>query len=382
MDISRNNDNFYYFHSCLELSRQIQRDLMRIVENNMNSVTVIDSCTETMENINNTISSICIEHINSGNTGNASLRQNNVRQNNVRQNMNRQNNVRQTMNRQTMNRQNMNRQNMNRQNMNRQNMNRRNTNQRIRYLMNNDTITNTSRSFNDYFQNTTRPTTTRRTTFDSSFSEVPMTITYTEYPRSTVRRYSNVRRSTRQLSRQLTRGLTIPQIVENTTIINVNDISNNTQGNCPIAMKPLTSLTSVTKINNCGHMFSTVDLYTWLSENNDCPICRCKVMQDTRRTQINTQQNSIIDISNIPIIDISNTPVMDISNTPVIDISNNIVESETESDSDSESDEGVIREEIQTAINNITQTLIDNLSSDMTDISNNEFIIDASIYMR
>ena len=367
MDISRNNDNFYYFHSCLELTRQIQRDLMRIVENNMNSVTIIDSCTETMENINNTISSICIEHINSGNTGNASLRQNNVRQ---------------TMNRQNMNRQNMNRQNMNRQNTNRQNMNRQNMNQRIRYLMNNDTITNTTRNFNDYFQNTTRPTTTRRTTFDSSFSEVPMTITYTEYPRSTVRRYPNIRRATRQPSRQMTRGLTIPQIVENTTIINVNDISNNTQGNCPIAMKPLTSLTSVTKINNCGHMFSTVDLYTWLSENNDCPICRCKVIEDTRRTQINTQQNSIIDISNIPIIDISNTPVMDISNTPVIDISNNIVESETESDSDSERDEGGIREEIQTAINNITQTLIDNLSSDMTDISNNEFIIDASIYMR
>ena len=201
-----------------------------------------------------------------------------------------------------------------------------------------------------------------------------MTITYTDYPRTTVRRYPNIRRATRQLSRQMTRGLTIPQIVENTTIINVNDISNNTQGNCPISMKPLTSLTSVAKINICGHMFSTVDLYTWLSENNDCPICRCKVIPDTRRTQTNTQQNSIIDISN--------TPIIDISNTPIIDISNNIVESESETESESDSDEEEIREEIQTAINNIAQTLIDNLSSDMTDISNNEVVIDASIYMR
>ena len=102
MDISRNNENFYYFHSCLELTRQIQRDLMRIVENNMNSVTIIDSCTETMENINSTISSICIEHINSRNTGNTSLRQNNARYN-----------LRQIIGRQNTNRQNTNRQNMN-----------------------------------------------------------------------------------------------------------------------------------------------------------------------------------------------------------------------------------------------------------------------------
>ena len=353
---------------------------MRIVENNMNSINIINTCTETMENINSTISSICIEHINQRNNNSSIFqRRRNIRQNNARQNNTRQNNTWLSNIRQNNN--------TAQNNIIRTSENY-NTNQQRRYWMNSGEI-------NNLFDNISRRTTTRRTTFDPSFSEVPMTITYREYPLRTVRRYPNIR--------NISRGLTIPQIIENTTIINVNDISNNTQGNCPISMKPLTSLTSVTKINVCGHMFSTVDLYTWLSENNDCPICRCKAVQNRRTVQANTEINRrldisnvpvldinnvpvldisnvpVLDISNVPVLDISNVPVLDISNVPVLDISNNIIE--TDEDTDLDSDEEVIQQEIQSAINNIAQTLIDNLPSDMTDLSNNEILIDASIYM-
>jgi len=46
---------------------------------------------------------------------------------------------------------------------------------------------------------------------------------------------------------------------------------------CPISMTPLSELKSVTVVN-CFHIFDSDSLSSWIKTNNNCPICRNKII--------------------------------------------------------------------------------------------------------
>ena len=48
---------------------------------------------------------------------------------------------------------------------------------------------------------------------------------------------------------------------------------------CPITMEPINDL----RILPCTHKFESMAIEQWLIDNNNCPVCRTRVQNDSRR---------------------------------------------------------------------------------------------------
>tara|TARA_Y100000816_G_scaffold289561_1_gene276253 strand:- start:769 stop:1977 length:1209 start_codon:yes stop_codon:yes gene_type:complete len=57
------------------------------------------------------------------------------------------------------------------------------------------------------------------------------------------------------------------------------DIENPINTSCPISMETFTPDQSVTMICHCGHIFNSVQLFSWFRSNVRCPVCRYDVRE-------------------------------------------------------------------------------------------------------
>jgi hypothetical protein len=102
------------------------------------------------------------------------------------------------------------------------------------------------------------------------------------------------------------------------------NISNPINTECPIRLEEFSPTDSVIQIINCGHIFNTRELNTWLLTNNRCPVCRCHILRNTSnnnniRRDVSDNNTITRDTSN------NNTITRDTSNNNTItrDTSNN-----------------------------------------------------------
>jgi hypothetical protein len=108
------------------------------------------------------------------------------------------------------------------------------------------------------------------------------------------------------------------------------NISNPINIECPIRLEEFSPTDSVVQIINCGHIFNTRELNTWLLTNNRCPVCRCHILRNTPNNNSivrDTSNNNIVhDASNNNIVRnaSNNSIVRDASNNSIVrDASNN-----------------------------------------------------------
>jgi predicted nucleic acid-binding Zn-ribbon protein len=110
------------------------------------------------------------------------------------------------------------------------------------------------------------------------------------------------------------------QIETSVTRCIFSNISNPINTECPIRLEEFSPTDSVVQIINCGHIFNTRELNTWLLTNNRCPVCRCDILRNPT-TNNNVPSTSIRDASNN-----NTTSIRDASNnntTSIRDASNN-----------------------------------------------------------
>ena len=115
--------------------------------------------------------------------------------------------------------------------------------------------------------NSTAPPTTAPTEETLEFSFVPPPSNLL----STLLNLSNQTNNT-------TERLTLTEINENTTILNINNASEET---CSICRANYEENNICRKINSCGHIFHASCLDGWLADNSTCPLCRTSVVPTT-----------------------------------------------------------------------------------------------------
>lgn len=86
------------------------------------------------------------------------------------------------------------------------------------------------------------------------------------------------------------------------TSLNARDIENNistityssieSETRCPISFEDFQIGESICKINYCGHIFKRDALYEWLENHNTCPVCRRNVIQSSRNSSRNANENT------------------------------------------------------------------------------------------
>lgn len=66
------------------------------------------------------------------------------------------------------------------------------------------------------------------------------------------------------------------QISSSTTLVRFSTISddNNSYSRCPISQESFSENTTVTRINHCGHYFSSFAINRWFEMSTICPVCR------------------------------------------------------------------------------------------------------------
>ena len=76
-------------------------------------------------------------------------------------------------------------------------------------------------------------------------------------------------------------GMTPEQIDRQTTRGPYSQVrEDNTERRCPISWTQLNDDTEVTRINGCGHVFTTASLREWLLLHSTCPTCRFNLIPD------------------------------------------------------------------------------------------------------
>ena len=79
-------------------------------------------------------------------------------------------------------------------------------------------------------------------------------------------------------------GMTPEQIDRQTTQGPYSQIrEDNTERRCPISWTQLNDDTEVTRINGCGHVFTTQSLREWLLLHSTCPTCRFNLAPEETR---------------------------------------------------------------------------------------------------
>ena len=79
-------------------------------------------------------------------------------------------------------------------------------------------------------------------------------------------------------------GMTPEQIDRQTTQGPYSQIrEDNTERRCPISWTQLNDNTEVTRINGCGHVFTTQSLREWLLLHSTCPTCRFNLAPEETR---------------------------------------------------------------------------------------------------
>jgi len=84
---------------------------------------------------------------------------------------------------------------------------------------------------------------------------------------------------------RLTPRLTQQQITSATSQVTYASIVENDENvydTCPISQEPFTPDTNVTRINHCGHHFSTFAINRWFEMNSRCPVCRYDIQDDSQ----------------------------------------------------------------------------------------------------
>lgn len=117
--------------------------------------------------------------------------------------------------------------------------------------------------------------------------------------------------------------LTPSQIETSVIRSSFSNMSNPINSECPIRLEEFSPTDSVIQIINCGHIFNTRELNTWLLTNNRCPVCRCHILRNTTiNNNIRDASNNIRDASNNSIVrDASN------NNTSSINLLTQIIDS-------------------------------------------------------
>ena len=64
---------------------------------------------------------------------------------------------------------------------------------------------------------------------------------------------------------------------------------------CPITLNVFNDNDEVTKINECGHLYTPTALTRWFHNNVQCPLCRCDIREslNTPTTYTTTYTNSL-----------------------------------------------------------------------------------------
>lgn len=80
------------------------------------------------------------------------------------------------------------------------------------------------------------------------------------------------------------------QILNATSIVSWNDISNNEQKISPIDRTPFNANSRLIKINHCGHIFKKINLLKWFERNSNCPLCRYDIITQSNQPRRSTSQ--------------------------------------------------------------------------------------------
>ena len=66
-------------------------------------------------------------------------------------------------------------------------------------------------------------------------------------------------------------------IMQQTTIININDLSGTNITRCPISLTTFDNSTNILRINQCQHVFESDSLIRWFRLDSRCPLCRYNI---------------------------------------------------------------------------------------------------------
>ncbi len=205
-------------------------------------------------------------------------------------------------------------------------------------------------------------------------------------------------------------NITIPatnnQIMQETSIVNFEDLLDTDSTSCPISLVSFDSSSNILRINRCGHVFDANFLRRWFRQDSRCPVCRYNInnedhsdteTQNPTHTQTQAQtppqtqttpgdprnQNALIyDISfSIPQLfgrDMSENQINSVINSITDAITNTMNSSGLHSGSiDLGNDVQAVVESVSlqntSDVNNVSSTLASSWS-DMTDDSDDEEI--------
>lgn len=135
--------------------------------------------------------------------------------------------------------------------------------------------------------------------------------------------FANLRH--RPLSRT-NNAVSINTLISETTNFIWRDTSNNNFNVCPIARTPFIEGTTVTRINNCGHIFNNNEILRWFSTHNTCPVCRYDLNGNTTSTTRvgTTSTNSSTGTQTTSTSTSTSTNDLDISNNILQNLTRNI----------------------------------------------------------
>ena len=88
------------------------------------------------------------------------------------------------------------------------------------------------------------------------------------------------------------------QIMQQTSIVNYNDLSGNYMHSCPISLTTFDASSNILRINECNHIFQSDSLMRWFQEDSRCPICRYNINRDLSNQPISTNQGSGVNSNN------------------------------------------------------------------------------------
>ena len=76
-------------------------------------------------------------------------------------------------------------------------------------------------------------------------------------------------------------NITIPatnnQIMQETSIVNYEDLLDTDSTSCPISLVSFDSSSNILRINRCGHVFDANFLRRWFRQDSRCPVCRYNI---------------------------------------------------------------------------------------------------------
>lgn len=170
---------------------------------------------------------------------------------------------------------------------------------------------------------------------------------------------------------------TILEIASSTTEFTFGEINNPINSTCPITRETFTLTDRVTRINHCGHIFTTSSFNEWFSRNVRCPVCRHDIRDairdNTSNTNVDTsaEDNTTSNASTNMPYDSSDNTTDNVVNNLVEDSSNNILPINQRRNNISQTLD-ITSNNIETIINYISNDIQNRLNSN--DLSNETLI--------